>query len=374
LALLFILIPTLAGSFISPNEGEPLPEWLATALAADRRSLLKNDSFRSLVFILSGTGVLLAFLFEKLKKGFAISILSLLFIFDMWIVDKRYLNTDNFEKRIAIDKTSAPTKADAYILKDTSYFRVLNLTVSPFQDASTSRFHNSIGGYHGAKMRKYQELADTSIFKEISQIYEVARKAKTIEYVTPVLSNLNALNMLNTKYIILDPNVPPLVNFSALGNAWFAETPILVDNANKEISEINKFNPSKQAVINLKFKNQITKLSYPISENDKIELVSHKSDELFYKYTSQGERLVVFSEIYYPAGWKASIDGNEKSYFQTNYVLRGMIVPGGTHDIRFVFKPESYYIGNKISLASSVIFILLFVGYIIVSSKKKIKG
>jgi hypothetical protein len=375
LALLFFLIPGLAGSFISPYEGQ-LPDWLTTALIADRKNLLKIDSFRSLFFISSGAGVLIAFLSEKIKKGFAITVLALLFLFDMWIVDKRYLNADNFARPNAIEKTSAPTQADNFILKDTSYFRVLNLAVSPFQDASTSNFHNSIGGYHGAKLRRYQELIDSSIIQDMMVYNNLLSTAKSLQDLQPAIQRLNsnnALKMLNTKYLIIDPQMTPLINNNALGNVWFSQSPVLVQNANEEISWIKKFDPARQAIIDARFKNQITAGNYPISESDKIELVSHKPDELVYKYSAQGERLVVFSEIYYPAGWKASIDGNEKSYFRTDYVLRGMVVPAGDHVIKFTFEPSSYYLGNKVSLASSLIFILLFVGYIVVLLKNKSK-
>ena len=136
---------------------------------------------------------------------------------------------------------------------------------------------------------------------------------------------------------------------NALGNAWFVETPVMVENANKEISAINNLNPAKEAVIDNVFKDQITKSSFPVSENEKIELVSYKPNELIYKYSALNEKLAVFSEIYYPAGWKAYIDGKESKYFRTNYVLRGMVVPAGDHEIKFSFRPSSYIVGNKIS-------------------------
>ena len=179
--------------------------------------------------------------------------------------------------------------------------------------------------------------------------------------------------MVNTKYVIFNPSYPPLINPNALGNAWFVEKPVIVENANKEISLINSFNPSKEAVIGNAFKNQITKTSFPVQENEKIELVSYQPDELHYKYSAREEKLVVFSEIYYPAGWKCYIDGKESQYFRTDWVLRGMVVPIGDHEIKFAFKPASYYVGNKISLASSVLLILLFAGYFFTKFKMKSK-
>jgi hypothetical protein len=374
LALLFVLFPGLAGSFLSPAEQQgQLPGWLSSALISDRTSFLRSDAMRSFVLILLGAAVLLAFYYEKIRKEYAIICLALLFLFDMWFVDKRYLNADKFVRPAASEKLSAPSLADNFILKDTTYYRVLNLGVSPFNDASTSRYHKSIGGYHGAKLRRYNELIDTSIIPEINKIISAAQKAKSIEEIEPALAGLNALNMLNSKYIILSSNIPPLINSNILGNAWFIDSPFIVKNANEELSMINTFNPAKQAIVDARFKDQITNVNYPVSPGDNIQLVSFRPNELVYKYSSQGERLVVFSEIYYPAGWKAYLDGVEKPYFRTNYVLRGMVVPGGDHEIKFIFRPASYFVGNKISLASSLIFIILVAGYMAFTLKNKTK-
>ena len=372
--LLVIIIPAIAGSFLQPFENA-YPEWLKSAMIADRKDLLKSDAFRSLVFILLSLGVVLGFIYEKLKKGYTILIIGVLIVFDLWIVDKRYLNADRFERPSAIQKSFTPSAADAFILKDPSHHRVLNLTVSTFNDNSpTSYFHKSIGGYHGAKLKRYQELIDTSLINNINLIQTVGSNAKSLEDFQAVFSSTFALNMLNTKYVIYNPDAPPLVNQNALGNAWFVEKSIMAENANKEISAINFLNPSKEAIINKTFKDQITKSSYPVLENEKIELVSYQPDVLVYKYSAREEKLAVFSEIYYPAGWKSYVDGKESKYFRTNYVLRGMVVPGGDHEIKFVFQPSSYIVGNKISLASSVVLILLLAGYFMAKLKIKLKS
>jgi hypothetical protein len=377
LSLIFLLFPGIAGSFLSPGEQQgQLPEWLSSALVADRKNLLRVDALRSLALILTGAGILLAFYYEKLKKDHAIIFLAVLFLVDMWFVDKRYLNSDKFVTPAVSQKATAPTIADNLILKDPSYYRVLNLSVSPFNDASTSLYHNSIGGYHGAKIRRYQELIDSTIIQDLMYYNSVISTAKSIQDLQPGLDRLNsnnALKMLNAKYFIIEGQMAPAMNNNALGNAWFTETPVMVANPNEEISMIRKIDPAKQAIIDSRFKNQITKISYPVAAGDKIELKSYQPNELIYKYSSEGDRMVMFSEIYYPAGWKAYIDGVEKDYFRANYVLRGMIVPAGNHEIKFEFKPASYYTGETISLASSVIFILLVVGYLGYSLKKKTK-
>lgn len=377
LALIFVLFPGMAGSFLSPGEQQvQLPEWLSSALVADRKGMLRADALRSLALILTGAGILIAFYYEKIKKNHAIIFLATLFLVDMWFVDKRYLNSDMFVTPAVSKKATAPTPADNMILKDPSYYRVLNLSVSPFNDASTSLFHHSIGGYHGAKIRRYQELIDSSIIQDLMYYNSVISTAKSMQELQPALDKLNgntALKMLNAKYFIIDGQMAPAMNNKALGNAWFAETPVLVSNPNEEISTIKKIDPAKQAIVDSRFKNQITKTSYPVAAGDTIELKSYLPNELVYKYSSAGDRMAIFSEIYYPAGWKAYIDGVEKDYFRANYVLRGMIVPAGSHEIKFEFKPASYYTGETVSLASSLIFILLVAGYIGYSLKSKTK-
>jgi hypothetical protein len=374
--LLVIILPGIAGSFLGPNE-EGLPyTWIKDALIADRKGLLRSDALRSLIFILLSSGVIFGFIFDKLKKGYAIIIITLLIIFDLWAVDKRYLNADRFERPVAIQKSFLPTTADVFILKDLSQHRVLSFASSPINDNSpTSYFHKSIGGYHGAKMERYQELIDSCLYPEIGAFGEAAKKAQSVEELQMALDKTPApaLDMLNTKYVIYNPSSLPLINSKALGNAWFVEKSVMVENANKEISSVKSFNPSKEAIINNIFSNQITKSSFPVLENEKIELVSYQPDELLYKYSAREEKLVVFSEIYYPAGWKCYLDGKESKYFRANYVLRGMVVPAGDHEIKFTFRPASYYVGNKVSLASSVLLILLCAGYFFMKIKVKSK-
>jgi hypothetical protein len=200
--------------------------------------------------------------------------------------------------------------------------------------------------------------------------------AKSLEDLQPALRKLmsnNALNMLNAKYLIINPQMAPITNNNALGNAWFADTVIFAENANSELSLLKEINPAKQAVIDIRFKDQVPNIRFPGNEGDKIELTSYRPDELVYNYKSVNEHLVIFSEIYYKDGWKAYIDNAERGYFRTDWILRGLVVPGGNHEIKFIFKPASYYVGNKISLASSFIFLLLAAGYIAVMLRNKKK-
>jgi len=371
--LMVLIVPGVAGSFIGQGE-EIFPPWLTNAVLSDRRDLLKSDTFRSLAFVLLSAGVIAAFIFDKLRKNNAILIITLLILFDLWTIDRRYLNADRFERPSIIQKSFTPSPADAYILKDPSENRVLNFTVSPFNDNSpTSYFHKSIGGYHGAKLKRYQELIDTALIRNLDLIQAAGSNAQSLEEFQAVFKVTNVLNMLNTKYVIYNPEAPPLVNNYALGNAWFVEKPVMVENANREISAINYFDPSNEAVVDNIFKEQIVKSFYPVMDNDTIELVSYQPDELHYQYSAAEEKLVVFSEIYYPKGWKCFVDEKETKYFRTDYVLRGMVIPAGEHEIKFVFRPSSYIIGNKISMASSILLILMLAGYFLTKFRVKPK-
>jgi hypothetical protein len=374
IVLLIFLIPGIAGSFLNPLESD-YPGWLTSALISDRKELLRADSLRSLIFILLGAVTILSFISGKLRKEYSILVITLLIVFDLWGAGKRYLDADRFERPLMIQKSFLPSTADALILEDKSYYRVLNLSVSTFNDNSpTSWFHKSIGGYHGAKLKRYQELIDSSIIRELSLFQAMSEKATSIEDLLPGFNFTPVLNMLNTKYVIYNPDAPALINPHAMGNAWFVGKSAIVDGANQELAALKSIDPLKEAVIDIKFNDQISEASYQLAPGDTIELVSYKPDELEYKYTAEGERLAVFSEIYYPAGWKCFIDGTESNYFRTDYVMRGMIVPAGSHQIRFAFEPSSYYLGNKVSLASSILLILLAAGYFILVYLKKPKS
>ena len=374
LTILFILIPGIAGSFIAPNEEGRLPLWLSSALKSDRVTLLRLDSLRSLVFIALASAALLGFYFEKIKKEQAIMLLALFFLIDMFSIDKRYLNSDNFKTPVSITKSSAPSPADSRILEDKSYYRVFNLASSPFSDASASQFHKSIGGYNGAKIRRYQQLIDSSIINDLMIYDKAISTAKTMDDLMPslnLLKNNKALDMLNAKYFIINPNMEPVVNEKALGNAWFADSVIFAAGPNEELALVNRINPARQAAVSVTFKNQVKESTFSSKAGDNIWLTSYKPNELIYKYSAGSEKLAVFSEIWYPAGWKAFIDGKASDYLRVNWTLRGMVVPAGDHEIRFSFEPASYYTGNKISLASSIIFILLAAGYFTMTFLKK---
>ncbi|MGQ9619504.1 MAG: YfhO family protein [Bacteroidales bacterium] len=372
LILIFIIFPGLAGSFLSPGERESqLPGWLTIALKKDRMEMLRGDAFRSLVFIIIASTLLLAFLYNKLKKEYAILILGILFLTDMYPVNKRYLNADKFVTPSIARKASAPTVADSRILQDTSIHRVLNLTVSPFNDASTSLFHHSIGGYHGAKLKRYNELIDSVLYPEIISLTKVLQQPDPYAHFEAALKEMNGLNMLNTKYIIINPEIPPLINPHALGNVWFTGRVIFAANANEELSWVKTIDSRSEAVVNMKFRQYVSEKPFNAVPGDTIKLVSYKPNELIYSSTSASDVFAVFSEIYYPAGWKSFIDRREATIIRANYVLRALVIPAGNHEIKFIFRPSSYYTGEKISLASSIVFIILCAGYFLYAVIKK---
>jgi len=368
--LLFLLFPGLAGSFISPNEAQ-FPDWLKTSLIADRKEMLRLDAFRSLVFVLSASVIIYLTYTRKLKNIYAIVMLTFLLLIDMWPVNKRYLNNDNFVRQTEAEREFTPTTADNYILRDSTVYRVLNLTVSPFNDGTTSYLHHSVGGYHGAKIRRYQDLIEHCISPEISRFSNALNNITSLDQVEDVFKDLNALNMLNTKYIIISPDSPPLVNNSALGNAWFVDSYRLVENPDEELEMVNNIDPSREAVVNKKHADILNGIRLDSTTAGYIDLILYKANELVYDYTSPGARFAVFSEIYYPEGWNAYIDGEPAEHFRVNYVLRAMIIPEGRHEIVFRFEPGSYEVGNIVSLAGSLVLFLLIVASVYYLIKRK---
>jgi len=328
------------------------PNQLLEAFKDDRKSMLKADSLRSLIYILLTAGALFAFFIKKLKSQYFIAILGLLIVTDMWVVNKRYMNNDSFVAERKIENPFTPTAADLQILQDkTLNYRVFNLTVSPFNDGSTSYFHKSLGGYHGAKMRRYQELIDEHISK----------------------GNVAVFNMLNTRYIIQQGESGPVAQFNpgALGNAWFVDTVQIVQNADEEIHALSDFNPLRKAIVDQRFKKYLDNIS-PVNDTlGTIKLVDYKPNKLVYKSETQSQKVAVFSEIYYEKGWKVTIDGKPQDHFRANYVLRAMIVPEGSHEIIFTFEPKMFEIGKNIDLASSLLILLAFLGWVGFEVKRK---
>lgn len=317
------------------------PAEMFDAIRLDRQSMLRTDAFRSFGFILLGAAALLGYQFKKLKIQHAIAIVGILIIADMWTVNRRYLNNDNFVPNSKVERPFIASNADKQILADTTtYYRVYNTTVSTFNDASTSYFHKSIGGYHGAKLRRYQEVIDY--------------------HIQPGQENWDVLNMLNTRYTIRRTNQGPAAryNSNALGNAWFVNSVEFVNNADEEIVALRNFDPSKVAIVDKRFKENIKDYNPSPSPKDTIYLTDYRANRLIYKYNLEEERLAVFSDIYYPVGWHSYVDGEEQEHFRVNYILRSMLLPAGSNEVVFEYKPKMYKIGYGIDLVSSLLVLL----------------
>ncbi|MFC2104847.1 YfhO family protein [Bacteroidota bacterium] len=338
----------------------------------DRLIMLRSDAFRSFIFVLLAAGITYLFYNKKLKANYFIGALGLLILIDLWGVDKRYLNNDDFITSREEKKQFALTKADEQILKDTGYNnRVLNLTRDPFTDAYTPYYHQSIGGYHGAKLRRYQDLIERHLGPSIQNIARVLNSSGDISQVEMFLANQNALNMLNTKYIILS-NDFVLTNKSAFGNAWFANEPIFLSTNNEIIKDVGAVNLREFVLIHDESKGLVEgNYSKDTIGANKIVLKSYKPNHLVYDVKAQKSGIAVFSEIYYPKGWNAYINGEKTKYFRANYILRAMVIPEGSHVVEFKFEPRSHRVGKRISLISSIIAALLLLSGIVVTLKKK---
>jgi hypothetical protein len=330
--------------------------WLVELIREHRASMFRTDAFRSFFFIILGGGILYFWQEGKLKQNVAIGLFVAALLIDFIPVGKRYLNDENFQKNVK-SNFFQKTEADERILQDDGHYRVLNLN-NPFNEAKTSYYHSSIGGYHGAKMRRYQDLINVHIQQEMNALIENLRSGSTN------LSSLGVLNMLNTKYIKFGSQTGQVVqNSSSFGNAWFVNNIQAVSNPDEEIETLGQINPQETAVIN---KNRFKIPEGSISKG-KISLDSYSPNELVYQSNNSKAGLALFSEIYYPNGWTAYIDGKEAEILQANYVLRALEVPAGQHEIRFEFKPNSYYAGNTIMLIGSITLILVLIGGIIYS-------
>jgi hypothetical protein len=360
---LCVLTMLFAGTMSFTRDFESqLPLWFTKALADDRKSLLMSDAFRSLVFVLLAFAVL----YFNLAKVNALAFFAAIFLLitiDLSSVDKRYLKDESYVRSRGKGKF-IPTDADNEILKDKSNFRVYNLSSygEAWNDARTSYFHHSLGGYHGAKLRRYQDLLDSCLNRETAELINDAQ-AGGIKF-----ENYGILNMLNTKYLVIGPertNVVP--NVAANGSAWFVQNVVKVNSPAEELKATCDAETKTTAVIDV--------VKFPIDatafdNTGTIRLVEQKPNYMKYECNAGGRALAVFSEIFYEKGWKATIDQKEVSILRADYILRALQVEAGQHTIEFRFQPAAYYTGNKITMASSWLLLVVLLGSIGFSLKK----
>jgi len=353
--LLLFLIPSLAGNFEGrADERLKQYDWLLTAIRQDRESMLRMSALFSFIYISITFTALWLFLKKKLKAEYLFYAILFFTIVDLWTTDKKYVNNDDFVAKSKVEKPFVATNADLQILQDPDpSYRVLNIAADPFNDASTSYFHKSIGGYHGAKLKRYQELIENQIAK----------------------NNMNVLNMLNTRYFIVQSKengeLQVQRNPGALGNAWFVKEIKWVPNADSEMNALTDFNPTQTAVIDKRFEKDIEGFTPSGDSTASIHLVSYAPNAMVYESKAASKQFAVFSEIYYADGWNAFVDGNKTPYVQVNYVLRGMVVPEGMHKIEFKFEPANYRLTQTVSMGGSILIILILGGYFIYAGRKK---
>lgn len=348
LALFFALFGGGLFPFSAPVDSQ-LPAEVTQAMRGERASMLKGDAWRSLLFVLLAGGAVAMYGYGKIRRGVLVGALAVIVCLDLVSVGRRYLSWDSFVPRKANDITA--TNADRQILADKEPgYRVANFSVSTFNDATTSYFHRSVGGYHGAKLRRYQDIID----------YHLG------------MQNMEVYNMLNTKYFIVpgqDGGEPAaMVNKDAYGAAWFVDEVVLADSPNQEIEALYDMDARFTAVVDRRFEDRLgghtgiltAPDDDPVGADDYIELEDYKVNHLTYRYSAAEDRVAVFSEIYYDKGWTAYIDGVEAPYFRADYILRAMALPAGEHTVEFRFAAPGFAMASGITLACSLIILAGF--------------
>jgi hypothetical protein len=356
-----------------------VPAWLRDAIYDERIAMIKADAWRSLIFIALGFAVVYWYAWKSNSEPLTVSprrliafyaALAVLVIADMMPVNKRFFSDDNFMQEKNADAYFAMQPYEQQILQDKSYYRVLNLASNTFNENNTAYWHKSVGGYHAAKLRRYQEMIEEHISGEMSALFSGVSEAEgDLEKLNPL--EFPVLNMLNTRYFIFPlqgGQTVPLENPFALGNAWFVNEVQYVANANEEIEAIHGLDPSQKAVVDKKFQSVVQ----PVESDSTavIELVAYEPNYLKYEVDSEKGGTVVFSEIYYP-GWQSTIDGKDTPHGRANYILRAMNVPAGKHVVEFRFDPKSLHTTETIAYIALALLVLGFVAFVAIYFKAR---
>lgn len=369
LALLFAIAPRMFfSSFISSSEIQALQSLpqehigaVINNLTTMRVAMFTADAWRSFIIIVIGTALLWLFIDKRIKAEWAVAAILVLSLADMWDVNKRYLNDGDFTSEAGRTQTFAKSDADEYILQDTAkYYRVLNMATSTFNDGVTPYWHKVIGGYHAAKLRRYQDVIDVHLTREMGAMQNAIIETQG-EMDSVNADGFKVLNMLNSRWVIMPGqggNIP-IQNPYAMGNAWFVDDIHFANNADEEIDLLGKIDLRTQAVADKKFENVLQgKAVTPADSTSTIALAEYDSDYIIYNVDARKDELAVFSEIYYPKGWQISIDGEPAEMLRANYTLRALPIPAGKHVVEFRFAPQSIKVTDTIAFIAMFIMLL----------------
>lgn len=346
IAVLFLLFKNSLFDFASPFDRmlrEELGLAFVDAVREDRMALLTSDTLRSLILVLLTAGVLFLFLREKLRLNLSVGLITLLILIDLVGVDRRYVNEDDFVVAAVMERPFAKTGADIQILEDDGHYRVYDATTNAFNSARASYFHKALGGYHAGKPGRIQDLFEFYISK----------------------GDIGILNMMNVRYLILQNKEGGPVaqrNPYANGAAWFVENVKVAESADEEIGMLDSLDTKKTAIVHREFISQIPGKEIERDSAASIDLFSYQPNHLVYETSSKTPQLAIFSEVYYPKGWNAYINGKPAEYFRANYVLRAMTIPEGNNKVEFKFEPGVIQTGSMISFISSGLYVLLVIG------------
>ena len=383
MALLFSLMPeTFFGSFISSSEMRALQSLpaehiqpLIANLTEMRQAVFTADALRSFYIILVGTGILLACLYGKLKKEYTVGILLVLFLVDLWTVNKRYLNDEMFVPKSEREAPQEKTQTDDLILRDeTLDYRVLNLASNTFNENETSYYHKSIGGYHAAKLRRYQEMIEAYINPEMQKLFKAVGEAAGDMTQVNGDSICPVLNMLNTRYFIfpLDGGqTVPIQNPYVYGNAWFVDQISYVNNANEELETVGKLDLRHQAVADARFKAQLGEAVVQDTASV-VNITSYEPNRLKYEVNTGKGGVLVFSEIYYP-GWTVTVDDQPAELGRVNYILRAIHLQPGKHQVELAFFPKSVSVTETVAYIAFVLLLLIAVGIVFIEYRNRKK-
>jgi len=388
-ALLLVIAPGSLGSgFVPAQEAQMLQNavdqqmipanelsGILANLAEMRGALVSTDALRS--FIIIGIGCALLWLHStgKLRRSLTVAGITALCLADMWTVNKRYLHDDQFVPRSIRTETFTKTKTDELILQDKAPdYRVLNFATDAFNENNTSYWHKNIGGYHAAKLRRYQELIERHISPEMQAAYQAIAAAGG-EMDSVDASKFRVLNMLNTKYFIFPAGqqgqTVPVLNPYANGNAWFVKNVQYVNNANEEIDALKTILPTETAVVDARFKDVLKGTAEAYKDSlSSIRLTSYEPNRLVYETDNAGDGIAVFSEIYYPDGWQVTIDGQPAGLGRADYVLRTLYVPAGKHTIEMRFDPKSLHVTESIAYGALALLVIGVAAVVLIARKK----